>query len=146
MTRYLILFVFLLFSSCNEITKEFYHVKSPDTTQVLTLLNIVYLFESGQLESGIYLFVGKYDKTSTLPKEYLKLKYSDLPLGIVWEDTIVFSYDFIEKNMLTTNKDLKVFDDVGSLQYKKIDSLYRLKTGHKRTAYFLDEIFDNPIK
>lgn len=146
MTRYLTFFILLLLSGCIEITKEYYHVRAPENAQVLTFLNINYLFEVGQLESGIYLFVGEYNKTSSLPKEYLKLKYSDFPLGIVWGDTIAFSYDFIEKNTFVTNKDLKVFNDVESLQYKEIDSLYRLNTGHKRTAYFLDKIFENPIE
>lgn len=62
----------------------------------------------------------QYDEISPLPKEYLKLKYSDFPLGIVWEDTITFSYDFIEKNTFATNTDLKVFDDVGSLRGSNI--------------------------
>lgn len=57
MTKYLTFFILLLFSSCIEIRKELYHVKSPDNAQTLTFLNIDYLVESGELESGIYLFV-----------------------------------------------------------------------------------------
>ena len=132
-------------TSCVELARDYYQVKSPDGSQTLTFMtvqNLIEPFDSRKrLESGVYLFVGAYKDGMELPPEYLKLKFTDSPLGIVWEKPIAFNYNFIEDCRFDGSIDILVFRDIHSAEYEAIDSLYRVQTGDYKTAFFLDEIF-----
>jgi hypothetical protein len=132
-------------TSCVELERDYYQVKSPDGSQTLTFIsvqNLIQQFNSGKrMESGVYLFVGAYRDGMGLPPEYLKLKFTDTPLGIVWANPIIFNYNYIEECRFEDNLEILVFQDVLSSEYEMLDSLYREKTGDYKTAFFLDEIF-----
>jgi hypothetical protein len=141
-----LLFVSLLMtSSCVELARDYYQVKSPDGSQTLTFMSVQNLIEPfdsrKRLESGVYLFVGAYKDGMELPTEYLKLKFTDSPLGIVWENPIAFNYNYIEDCRFDGNLNIIIFRDIHSAEYESIDSLYRAKTGDYKTAFFLGEIF-----
>lgn len=135
----------LMTTSCVEIARDYYQVKSGDGSQTLTFMSVQNLIEpfdsKTRLESGIYLFVGAYKDGMELPPEYLKLKFTDSPLGIVWEKPIAFNYNYIEDCRFNGSLDILVFRDIHSKEYGAIDSLYRAKTGDYKTAFFLSEIF-----
>lgn len=135
----------LMTTSCVELARDYYQVKSPDGSQTLTFISVQNLIEPfnsrKRLESGVYLFVGAYKDGKGLPPEYLKLKFTDTPLGIVWESPIIFNYNYIEECRFEDNLEIMVFHDVRSSEYEVLDSLYRAKTGDYKTAFFLDEIF-----
>src|SRR5690554_2961745 len=92
----------LMTTSCVELARDYYHVKSPDGSQTLTFMSVQNLIEpfnsKKKLESGVYLFVGAYIDGMKLPPEYLKLKFTDISLGIVWEKPIIFNYNYIEES------------------------------------------------
>lgn len=141
-----LLFVSLLMiTSCVELARDYYQVKSPDGSQTLTFMSVQNLIEPfdsrKRLESGVYLFVGAYIDGMKLPPEYLKLKFTDTPLGIVWEKPIIFNYNYIEESRFEDNFEIVLFHDIQSSEYEALDSLYRAKTNDYRTAFFLDEIF-----
>lgn len=143
----LIVFLLLMTTSCVELARDYYQVKSPDGSQTLTFITVQNLIEpfnkTKRLESGVYLFVGAYKDGMRLPPEYLKLEFSDLPLGIVWGIPIIFNYNYIEECRIKDKLEIIVFHDIRSSEYEALDSLYREKSGDYKTAFFLDEIFRN---
>ncbi len=135
----------LMTTSCVELARDYYQVKSPDGSQTLTFMSVQNLIEpfdsSKRLESGVYLFVGAHKDGMKFPPEYLKLKFTDSPMGIVWEKPIVFNYNYIEDCRFKDIFEILVFHDIQSSEYEVLDSLYREKTGDYKTTFFLDEIF-----
>jgi hypothetical protein len=144
--RFCFFSILLMMSGCVELVRDYYHVKSPDESQILTFLIVSNMFEqsksSDALESGIYMFVGGYNKGMNLPSEYLKLSYSDYsPIGIVWGDTIRIAYNFIDKNTFCSKEKVVIYDKITDPEYESKASSYREKTSDVKTAYDLDEIF-----
>ena len=135
--------ILLLFSSCINF-KEDYYLESPDGQQVLTFVTVDNLIEpifSERMKSGIYMFLGHFESSKKLPNEYLKLKYSDFPIGILWNDTIAFSYRYIEENKFINSSRIAVYENVSRDKFMRLDSIYRTKSVSKKTTYFIDEIF-----
>ena len=147
MYRYIIFIAGICLCSCGELTNQYYHLKSPNDNRVLTIVRIKRIFEPSEKQnkigSGIYLLNGYIENKDPFPIEYLKLKYSDYsPIGIIWNDTILVGYNYIEKNTFVSNDKIIVYENISSIEFGNIESIYKSKTNNGKTAYDLDEIFE----
>ena len=148
MNKYLILFLAVCLFGCGKSIDKYYYLNSPNDERVLTVVRVKRLFdfpgEQNKKGSGIYLFNGYVDEIAPFPMKYLKLDYSDFsPIGIIWDDTISISYNYIVKNTFDSDGEIKVFNNISSSEFIKVESNYKSEHKNDKTAYDLDEIFRN---
>ncbi len=139
----LIALFFALKYSRVKFPDDFYYLKSPDRSKVITIMDRGYLFEaksSKKDDSGLYLFYGEISKLDTIPKNHLKIKYSDSPFYIAWGDTIRIIYKYALEDRLDNSK-INFSSEHKESDVHLIGNKVRMKDYFE--MFFLDEIFRN---
>jgi hypothetical protein len=132
---------FVLKCSRLKFPDDFYYLKSYDGSKVMTIMNRAYLFETDserEYDSGYFLFFGEISELDTLPLNYLKIKYSDSPIYVSWNDTIRLIYSEVLDNELN-NSQIDFSPSYRDSDIQVIQEKVVMKDNFE--MYFLDEIF-----
>ncbi len=137
----------IFLGGCRNTNISVYEIKSPDAKRVLTFVTVNNFFEplrpnmTNRIPEGIYMFYGSYRPGEPIPSEYLKLKFSDFPIGIVMDDIIKVCYWPIEVNKIVSRDKIIVYEDFISEEFNSVEKEYRNRTKDLRTSFSLDQIF-----